>query len=34
MLEPFTASIPLGSYTQGSFRVLLNGVEIGGIELP
>ena len=34
VLEPFTASIPLGSYTEGSFTVWVNGREVGSIELP
>lgn len=31
VLEPFEASIPLGSYTRGSYTVLLNGQEVGTI---
>jgi hypothetical protein len=34
VLEPFTASLPLGSYTEGAFKVWVNEVEIGEIKLP
>ncbi len=34
VLEPFTASIPLGGYAEGSFTVLVNGEYAGIIELP
>lgn len=34
VLEPFTASIPLGSYTEGAFTVWVNGEGVGVIELP
>lgn len=33
MLEQFSASIPLGSYTSGSYTVYLNGEEVGEISL-
>jgi hypothetical protein len=32
-LEPFEVSIPLGSYTTGSFSVWLNGERVGEIRL-
>lgn len=31
VLEPFEASIPLGSYVRGSYRVFLNDTEVGSI---
>lgn len=33
MLEQFSTSIPLGSYTSGSYTVYLNGEEVGEINL-
>lgn len=33
VLEPFEESIALGSYTDGTFTVWLNGEQIGTIEL-
>ena len=33
MLEQFEASIPLGSYSSGSYTVFLNGDEVGEINL-
>jgi hypothetical protein len=32
VLEPFDANIPLGSYEQGSYAVLLNGKQVGQIN--
>jgi len=34
VLEPFEAKIPLGSYTEGSFTVLVNGEAVGSFDLP
>jgi len=34
VLEPFSASIPLGNYTEGSFTVWVNGEKFGDFELP
>jgi hypothetical protein len=34
VLEPFTASLPLGNYTKGAFKVWVNEVEIGEFKLP
>jgi len=34
VLEPFDVSIPLGSYSEVSFTVWLNGQQVGEIELP
>ncbi len=34
VLEPFEASLPLGSYTEGQFSVWINGEQKGEFNLP
>ncbi|MBN1669175.1 MAG: hypothetical protein JW862_18920 [Anaerolineales bacterium] len=34
VMEPFEISLSLGSYTQGSFTVLINGEPVESFELP
>jgi len=34
VLAPFDATIPIGNFTSGSYRVMVNGEAVGMIELP
>lgn len=34
VLAPFDATIPIGNFTSGSYRVMVNGEAVGTIDLP